>query len=112
MGNYVICKDKGKLKLGCYVYSHSSNRFSVVFGTTDKTHYFADELPFEIIADLMFDEKRELWTVSYPKNNTLKIYMKVVDESITEEVIKKLKGFKKFFGHMNIKNIEFMKYAG
>ena len=103
---YFICKDsRGKIKLGCYVYRYHSNTFDVQFGTTDRWYRYIDELPFKIIANMSYISEKTLWIEKCPENNILKVSSN--DSSISEEVIRKLKGYKKFFSCRNITQIEF-----
>lgn len=101
-----IFRDKNKIKLGWYNYHRNSDSFSYGFGTTQRTYTSYCDLGLEVLAEISFEKIHKGWFYEYPENNTLTVYLREnCDVEITEDLIKSLKGYKKYFGKCNIKKI-------
>lgn len=110
---HVIFNKNGKLILGDYEWFRNSECFVVGYGTTPHREKQYQDLNHEIVAYLNYSRKYVGGTFffhyEYPQENTLNVLLSKPIE-ITPEEIKKMKGFKKYFGHCNIKNIK-IEYA-
>jgi hypothetical protein len=106
---YVIFKTKSGPQLGWYSYLRPSDSFSVGLGTTSRVQRHYCDLDFKILARLYFQTAKPagIWTpAEYPENNVLTVEL---EEGISKENLPevfKMKGFKKFFGNKNIKEVK------
>lgn len=101
-----IFRVKNKIKLGWYNYHRPSDSFSYGFGTTQRTYKAYCDLGLEVLATISCERIHKGWFYEYPEDNTLKISLREnCDVAITEDIVKSLKGYKKYFGHCNIKKV-------
>ena len=109
----VIFNKNGKLVLGDYEWFRNSECFVVGYGTTSRREKHYQDLRYKVVAHINYSRKNVGRTFfshyEYPKENTLKVLLNEPIE-ITEDQIRKMRGFKKYFGHCNIKNIK-IEYA-
>lgn len=102
--HYCIIKKRSRLVFLAYEYYWPSDKFFWEFGTMSRRGWTYGDLPFNIVAEISYEYFEKRFSTEYPEDNTLTI--KVLDDTvITEDMVRNMKGFKKFFGHMNIKDI-------
>lgn len=103
----VIFDKGGKLVLGHYEWFRNSECFIVGYGTTKHTERHYQDLNYEIVADINYPREYigGFFVYKYPKNNTLNVLLRK-PIAINPDMIKKMKGFKKYFGHCNIETIK------
>ena len=108
--HYTIFQTKSGPQLGWYFYLRPSDSFSVGLGTTPHVQRHYCDLNFKILARLYFQTAKPagVWkSAEYPENNTLTVELEEgVNAEDLPEVLK-MKGFKKFFGNKNIKEIKY-----
>ena len=109
----VIFNKNGKLVLGDYEWFRNSECFVVGYGTTAHKEKHYQDLRHEVVARINYSRKYVggpfFFHYEYPIRNTLNILLEKPIK-ITAEQIRKMRGFKKYFGHCNIKNIK-IEYA-
>jgi hypothetical protein len=108
--NHSIINQKGVIKLARWEYIWCSDSFKYELGTSKRIFSTCSDKPFDdVIADCWPAESiKDGFFTKYPKNNTLEVSLK--EGKFLNIDISKMKGYKKFFGHMNIANIKIKPY--